>query len=242
MYIGGIPENKHYQRHTTPNQTLPPTLIWTTPTKINNTKTDSYTNRPLKNDIHNTHHHYWTPKDQPSKRNTQSSSPNLSHIRTTSFLKIIQLPPPLNLRSTKRTPNKAQNQTWTKELTPDLESKVIGPPDFRIKSEGHPKLKQELATTDMDPSNRGNLQKKSPITNTTKTPTSSPKQHQPPPYIAPVRKVLRLKDHPPSNSQTQNHPQRNTTTKRSDARSETKILPQHRPTHNTASTTKPHVG
>jgi hypothetical protein len=40
-------------------------------------------------------------------------------------------------QSTKRTP-KIKPQTWAKELIPDLESKVIGPPDFRTKSYGHP--------------------------------------------------------------------------------------------------------
>jgi len=50
-----------------------------------------------------------------------------------------------------------------------------------------PKRKQELVTTNMDPCNRGCLQKKSPQ----QTPASSPKQRQPPPYIAPVRKPFR---------------------------------------------------
>jgi len=53
------------------------------------------------------------------------------------------------------------------------------------------KLKQELATMKKDPSNKGCLQKKSPTTNTTKTPTSSPNQHESPPFIASIRKTFR---------------------------------------------------
>jgi len=51
----------------------------------------------------------------------------------------MQLPQPLDLRSTERAQKeKPKNQLEPKELTPDLESKVIGPPDFRTKSAGHP--------------------------------------------------------------------------------------------------------
>jgi len=49
----------------------------------------------------------------------------------------------------------------------------------------HPKLKQEVATPNMDPDNRGGLQKESPTTTTNKTPTFSPKQHQPPLLLNP---------------------------------------------------------
>ncbi|AES99398.2 aspartic protease family protein, putative [Medicago truncatula] len=44
---------------------------------------------------------------------------------------------PRDLRSTERAQNKAQKPTCVKELTPDLESKVIGPPDFSTKLAGH---------------------------------------------------------------------------------------------------------
>ncbi|KEH27972.1 hypothetical protein MTR_5g055035 [Medicago truncatula] len=56
-------------------------------------------------------------------------------------------------------------------------------PQKHPKHLGHPKLKEEVATTNKDPNNRGGFQKESPTTTATKAPTSSPKQHQPPLFL-----------------------------------------------------------
>jgi len=45
--------------------------------------------------------------------------------------------PPLNFGRTEEPPTKPKRTRVTK-LAPDLESKVIGPPDFRHKSKRHP--------------------------------------------------------------------------------------------------------
>ncbi|KEH36456.1 hypothetical protein MtrunA17_Chr2g0279721 [Medicago truncatula] len=59
----------------------------------------------------------------------------------------------------------------------------------------NPKLKREVATMNMDPNHRGNLQKESPTTTTTKAPTSSPKQHQPPFFESPPPPQPQLNHH-----------------------------------------------
>jgi len=58
-------------------------------------------------------------------------------------------------------------------------------PQKHLKHFSHPKLKQERVTTNMDPNNRGGIQKESPTTTTIKAPTTSPKQHQPPLLLNP---------------------------------------------------------
>jgi len=61
------------------------------------------------------------------------------------------------------------------------------------KHHNHPKLKQEVATMDMDPNNKGGLQNESPTTTTTKAPTSSPKNTNPKQYQPPL--LLNLHHH-----------------------------------------------
>jgi len=78
-------------------------------------------------------------KRTPLKKRNQSSSSTSSHIqRTNCFSKdhsaSTTTQPPVHRKNAKKT----QNQTSSKELTPDLESKAIGPPDFRTNSEGYP--------------------------------------------------------------------------------------------------------
>jgi len=72
-YIGGAPENKHLKKHTwgqhPPKYTSPP-------------KSDSFTKATTVKAIsHITHRHYSPPTKHPSKLNSQSSTPKLSHIR-----------------------------------------------------------------------------------------------------------------------------------------------------------------
>jgi len=83
---------------------------------------------------------FWTTNiiKQPDLCSRQTETDETEPRRKALIRKIMQLPPPLDLRSTERNYKKTQNQTWSKELTPDLESKVIGPPNFRTKSNGHP--------------------------------------------------------------------------------------------------------
>jgi len=45
---------------------------------------------------------------------------------------------PCGLQPTERAQHKTQKPTWVKEVTPDLESKVIGPPDYNTKLAGYP--------------------------------------------------------------------------------------------------------
>jgi len=60
------------------------------------------------NDIHNTHRHYSPQKNTLVKENPIFITKTEPHPP---FLKINQPPPPHKLRSTERTPTKAQNQT-----------------------------------------------------------------------------------------------------------------------------------
>jgi len=83
------------------------------------------------------HRHYSPPKKKTLKIKLPILKPKLIHIRKALIQKIIQLPPPLNLQSTERN-HRSPKPNLTTKLTPDLESKVIGPPDFRTKSGGHP--------------------------------------------------------------------------------------------------------
>ena len=111
-YISGTPENKHQQTH--PLQSTP---IRTTPTKINITpKTDSYTRR-----------HYSPPKNTFVKENLvliTNTEPHLKNSFSKGHSASTTAQPPVHRRNTK----KAQNQTWNRELTFDLESKAISPP------------------------------------------------------------------------------------------------------------------
>ena len=83
------------------------------------------------------HRHHSPPKKKPLEIKLPILKPKLIHIRKALIQKIIQQPPPLDLRSIERN-HKSPKPNLTTELTPDLESKVIDPPDFRTKSGGHP--------------------------------------------------------------------------------------------------------
>jgi len=110
MYIGETPENKHpkkpWEQHL-PKYTSSP-------------KTDSFTKTTTEKTIYNTIHRHYSPskKKHLSKLNSQSWTSKLIHIRKAPIRKIIQLPPPLDLRSTERNHKKPNTKLEPKNWLP----------------------------------------------------------------------------------------------------------------------------